>query len=103
MTITRSTFLYEVLARFNSAGFQGAHAIDIEQVADGTEVISEKELPARPITQAEFGDLLGGQTAALIEAADTAMEALRRVTEERDRAQAALDNLPKPAEAPTSL
>ncbi len=72
MPIVRNKFLYDLTVRFGPSGFKGAHAIDLEQVSDGEEVISEKEMPARPITEAEFSTLLTGQTAALIEAADQA-------------------------------
>ena len=72
MTIQRKRFLYDITLRFGPSGFRGAHAIDLDQVCDGDEVISEKETAARSITEIEFQSLLGGQTAALIEAADSA-------------------------------
>ena len=72
MAITDNTFLYEILYRGGPDGFQGAHAVDLRRVADGDTILVDQEQPARPITEAEFRDLLGGQTAALIEAADAA-------------------------------
>ena len=72
MTIKRKRFLYDITIRFGPSGFRGAHAIDLDQVCDGDEVISEKETAARSITEVEFQSLLGGQSAALIEAADSA-------------------------------
>jgi chromosome segregation ATPase len=72
MTIERKRFLYDITLRFGPSGFRGAHAIDLDQICDGDEVISEKETAARSITEVEFRSLLGGQTAELIEAADSA-------------------------------
>lgn len=72
MALKKQTSLYEILVRFGPKGFVGAHAIDMEEVIDGKEVHSAKELPPRPVTEAEFKELLGAQTAKLIEAADAA-------------------------------
>jgi hypothetical protein len=72
MAIERIAFLYEILWRGGPDGFQGAHAIDLERIVDGDEVIAEKLLDARPITEAEFGELLGANAAQAIEAADRA-------------------------------
>lgn len=74
MPIERLTHLYDITARFGPSGFRGAHAIDLERVTDGDEVLAERELPARPITEAEFGTLLAGQAASLIQAADDARQ-----------------------------
>jgi len=86
MAIQRTTHLYEVLYRGGPGGFQGAHAVDLERVADGEQIYAETLLPARPITEAEFGDLLGGQSAALIEAADTARSERDMAITDRDAA-----------------
>lgn len=67
MTIARATFLYELLVRLGPYGFIGAHAIDLERVSDGAEIIAERELPARPLTEAEAGAILGAESARLIE------------------------------------
>lgn len=67
------TFLYDITARFGPDGFVGAHAIDMKRTIDDDDGdVTDKEFPARPITADEFTDLLGGQTAALIQAADDA-------------------------------
>lgn len=72
MTLKKSTDLYEVLVRFGPDGFVGAHVIEAETVHEGKDVLAFKELPARPVTKAEIGGLLGANTAKLIEAADIA-------------------------------
>jgi hypothetical protein len=75
MTIERTSHLHEILIRFGPDGYRGAHVIDLERVVDGGELISERELPARPVTQAEIGPIIGAENARLIEAADQAIAA----------------------------
>lgn len=72
MAITKTTFLYEILVRFGPDGYRGSHVLDLEKVVDGAEILVERVLPARPITEAEVGELLGGKVAALIEQLDAA-------------------------------
>ena len=87
-------YLYEVMARFTADGFQGAHAKDMEclRLADGT-LQDFRVGDPRPVTEKEFGKLLGKETAKLIQAADAARgeteQALRKVEDQRSRAQAA--------------
>lgn len=87
MAITRTSFLYEILLRFNANGYQGAHVIDLEQVIEDGNVISERELPARPITEAEIGTIIGAQSAALVEAADAARAEARAIRTENAQLQ----------------
>lgn len=67
--IEKTSFLYEVLLRFGPDGLSGAHAIDMVRIVDtgSGEVIAENEELARPITQAEVSDILGAETAGMIE------------------------------------
>lgn len=95
MTIERETHLYEILLRFNSDGYQGSHVIDLEIMTENGAVISERELPARSITEAEVGGIIGQQSARLVEAADAAIaqaaesDRARQVAEDAAIAQAA--------------
>lgn len=105
MALTTRTRLYEILVRFGPSGFQGAHAIDIDEIVDGDEVKAAKELPARPITSAEMSEMLGNHSAALIEAADAARAAAReadaratRAAHDRDAAVRAAEEWQKQAE-----
>lgn len=91
MAMARNTSLYELLARFGPSGYLGAHAIDLERVTDGDELVAERELPARSITQAEFGAMLGAQSAALIEAADEARAEAAAAIAERDATAQSLE------------
>jgi hypothetical protein len=70
MTIEKSTTLYEVLVRFDETGaVKGGHVIDMETVKDTNtdEILSARETAARPITEAEVGDVIGASNAQNIE------------------------------------
>ena len=87
MALKKSTDLYEVLVRFGPEGYRGAHVIDAETVMDGDEVLAHREHPARPVTKAELGSLLGARNATLIEAADKAIIERDKANDERDDAK----------------
>jgi len=90
MAIERNTFLFEFLVRMGPGGFVGAHAIDLERVSDGDEVIAERELPARPLTEAEAGTILGTENARMVEmlSAEQAATAAQRARAETAEARA---------------
>lgn len=105
MTIERRASLYEVLIRFDANGYKGSHVIDIDEVfdADTGEIHSARELPARPITQAELGPLLGEATAGLIEGTEAAVaervaELLAECEKMRADTAAAIDEYRQAAE-----
>lgn len=89
MALAKNTHLYEVLIRFGPDGYRGAHVIDLELITDGDEIVSGKELPARPLTKAEIGPIIGATNAKLIEAADQARAEKEVAAEERDNAKLA--------------
>ncbi len=83
------TFLYELLIRFSPDGFQGAHAKDIARMTDDDgKVVSDTELPPRPVTEAEFRKLLGAQNAKLTEAAQKANHDRAVAEAAREKAEA---------------
>jgi len=90
MAIERNTLLYELLVRLGPDGFLGAHAIDLERVTDGDEVIAERELPARPLSELEAGTILGAENARMVEqlAAEQIATAAQRVRAENAEARA---------------
>ncbi len=88
MTIKKTSHLYELLIRFGPDGFQGAHMKDLETVADGSEIISQRVLDPRAITEAEAGTLIGKESAKLVEAATAARAEAEAATAERDEWQA---------------
>jgi len=73
MTIEKRVNTYEMLLRWSPATgeFQGAHVIDAVTFVDtDDDTASDPKLSdARPVTQAEFGVLLGEHAAGAIEAA----------------------------------
>jgi len=73
MTIEKRVNTYEMLLRWNPATgeFRGAHVIDAVTFVDtDDDTASDPKLSdARPVTQAEFGELLGQHAAGAIEAA----------------------------------
>lgn len=83
MALTKTKCIYELLYRGGPKGFVGAHVIEMECVYEDGEKIGERFFPARPITEAEFREMLGGESAALIEAADAARAELGQITEEK--------------------
>lgn len=86
MSITRKTFLYEVLIRFGPDGLRGIHAIDMEQIVEGDVVHAETAQPARPVGREDLADLVGEQATNLIEQVTAA---LAEVEAQRARADAA--------------
>lgn len=68
--------LYEVLIRFDHNGYKGSHVIEADYfVGDDGVLIADKIAEAMPITQQQVGDLLGGETAGLIEQLEAARAA----------------------------
>jgi len=77
------TCLYEILLRFDADGLRGAHVQDLDRILDGDEVVSEIPSPARAVTVAEVGDLLGKENVEFI---GKAVEHREAVEQARDRA-----------------
>lgn len=99
MTIEKTVRPYEVLVRFGRAGFQGAHVQDIEEVVEGDEVLAARILPARPLTEAEVGDVVGGEAARLIEAVEATRLQAQADAAAAAEARAALETLRAAREA----
>lgn len=99
MTITKNVSLYEILIRFNAGGFQGAHVIEREEIVEGGEVLSARELPARPVTAKEVGTYLGKQNAKLIQSADAARADTDTAKAEQAEAQRAAEKAESVAKA----
>jgi len=75
MAIEKRVLPYGLFIRFDDEGrFQGAHATDCVRFVDTEtgETSVPKETDPRPVTLAEFGDLLGERNATLVEDADAA-------------------------------
>lgn len=68
MAIEEKTIPYEILIRLGPDGYQAAHVIDLEMLVDTTTgaVRAATELPARPISVAEAGEILGTESVALL-------------------------------------
>jgi hypothetical protein len=93
MTITTQTFLYEILLRFGPAGLVGAHAIDVERVADGDQVIADRAEPAREITSEDVATLVGEQNATLVQQLSAAQARIMDDEETIARFQATIEQL----------
>jgi hypothetical protein len=94
MTITKQTALNEILIRLADDGsVAGAHVVEIEHLTDTAtgEILSSRLLPARGITAAEVGDLLGAANAGLLEQIDALRADLAAMTKDRDDEKAAKD------------
>lgn len=87
MGLKKQKHLYEILLRFDADGFRGAHVVDLETITDDGEIVSAKELPARPITEEEVGSIIGSTNAKVIEQADAALAARHAMELERDNAK----------------
>lgn len=95
MAIKEIITRYELLVRFDdmTGEFKGAHAIDAvryENTTAGT-ISHPVHTPARPITAAEFADMVGAEAARLIEAADAARLERDGALAQRDETAAALE------------
>lgn len=88
MSIEKRTVPYEIFIRFEHGEFKGAHLGELEQFLEDGKVVSETELPVRPITEAECGKYIGEQSAKLIEAADAARAEAVAIREEAARQMA---------------
>lgn len=82
--LTTQTFLYEILIRFDADGYRGAHVIDLQTVTDGEEVLAAKPLDPRPVDPAEVGQILGENSARLIQSTDRVIAQLFEVRAARD-------------------
>lgn len=90
MPIEEKRRLYELLVRFDDeGGLQGAHAKDMLRYhnSESGETSKPVESDPRPVTAAEFGELLGPAIAAGIESLDAREKALAA---DREQAQATL-------------
>lgn len=78
MAYDKRTYLYEILLRFGPEGLAGSHVIDMEEVYDTKtgEVLTAKELEARPIAADEVGEYLGKANAKAVEQLASANAAL---------------------------
>lgn len=93
MAYDKRTYLYEILLRFGPEGLAGSHVIDMEEVYDTKtgEVLTAKELEARPIAADEVGEYLGKANAKAVEDLAAAQQALADEREAHDAESTALD------------
>lgn len=90
MALSKQTALNEILIRLADDGsVAGAHVVEIEHVVDMTsgDVLSSRLLPARGVTPAEVGPILGEANAGLFEQIDRLIVEKSAVTAERDALQ----------------
>jgi hypothetical protein len=100
MTITKQKALNEILIRLADDGaVAGAHVVEIEHLTDTAtgEIISSRLLPARGITAADVGGILGAANAGLFEQIDALRADVAALTAERDELKSKVGAAPDPA------
>lgn len=93
MPIEKKIHLYEILIRLGPDGYKGSHAIDLEIVEDTetSEVLVQKESPARPITLKEAGKLLGDKFTGVVEKLEAERARAASLADDLDATKAQLE------------
>lgn len=107
--------LYEVLLRYGPKGFIGGHAVDADHFIDDAGVVhASTALQPRPIREDEVGEIIGAESAKLIEhiaalkdqvqsetaRADAGIGALEALQEQMDRFSTSADSMAKRLKRP---
>lgn len=88
MALKKRSYPTEILIRLDpDGGVRGMHVKNIEEILDGKAVVSAREDPARPLTEAEFGKIVGDLPARLNEQLDQLRAEGARLLKEADDAK----------------